>query len=366
MKFIAVKENLKESVLLVEKSAGKKTTLPVLSSILCSAEKGKITLTATNLETAVEVWVGGKIEREGKIAVPARTLSSYVSFVGGDHVTCSVKGGNLEITSSAGHTIIHGQAADDFPLIPKQEEIGTFTISATLLQTALQSVVMAAALSDIKPEIASIYFSVAPQKVIVVATDSFRLAEQGIEGTFGNKGWSHVFLLPLKSAHELIRLLDKEDGDTAVSLGVGQVVFQTKRFRMVSRLTEGTFPDYQRIVPTSFTTEFTLSKDIIMDMLRVAGVFVSKLHDVTFHINPTEKHIEVRAANIDVGENVARASTPITGADMRITFNYRYLMDGLQHLSGELLFCFASPEGPLLIRPKNNQSYFYIVMPMKV
>lgn len=366
MKFIARRENFKDGVLLVEKNAGKKVTLPVLSSILCSAEKGKITLTATNLETAVEVWVGGKIEREGKIAIPARVLSSYMSFIGGEHITCSVKGGNLEIVSNTGHTIIHGQAADDFPLIPKQKEIGTFTISTRLLQTALRSVVMAAATSDIKPEIASVYFSVTPTNTTLVATDSFRLAEQQIKGVFSEKGWSQVFLLPIKSAHELIRLLEKEDEDIIVSIGVGQVEFQTKRFRMVSRLVEGAFPDYQRIVPTSFTTEFVLAKDVVMEMLRVAGVFISKLHDVTFHINPSEKHIEVRAANTDVGENVVRASTHITGKEMNITFNYRYIMDGLQNLEGDLFFGFASVEGPLLIRTKNNTPYFYVVMPMKV
>ncbi|MEK7173618.1 MAG: hypothetical protein AAB710_00890, partial [Patescibacteria group bacterium] len=86
MKFTALTENLKDSVLLAEKSTGKRTALPVLSSILCSAEKGKITLTATNLETAVEVWVGGKIEKEGRVALPARVLSSYMSLVGGEQV----------------------------------------------------------------------------------------------------------------------------------------------------------------------------------------------------------------------------------------------------------------------------------------
>ncbi|OGZ44316.1 MAG: DNA polymerase III subunit beta [Candidatus Ryanbacteria bacterium RIFCSPHIGHO2_02_FULL_45_17b] len=366
MKFIAVKENFKDGVLLVEKNTGRKTTLPILSTILCSAEKGKITLTATNLETAVEVWVGGKVEQEGRIAIPARVLSSYISLVGGEHITCSVKNGNIELVSTAGRTIIHGQAADDFPLVPQQTESESFTISGPVLQASLQHVVSASSLSDIKPEIASVYVYLTHQKAIFAATDSFRLAEQQVDGVFGEKGWSQSFLLPIRSIHELTHLLDREDGNVAVSLGVGQVVFQTKRFRMVSRLVEGSFPDYQRIVPTAFTTEFTLSKDVLVDMLRVAGVFVGKLSDITFHVNPQDKKIEIRAQNADVGENQVYANTPIIGKEMSITFNYRYIMDGLQNMSGDVFFGFASPEGPLLMRSKDDSSYFYIVMPMKI
>lgn len=366
MKFVARKENLKEGVLLVEKSVGKKTMLPVLSTILCSAEKGKITLTATNLETAVEVWVGGKVEQEGKIAIPARVLSSYMSLVGDEHVTCAVKNGNLEIFSPSGRTVIHGQGADDFPLIPHQNETTQFTISAASLRYALQHVAIAAALSDIKPEIASIYVSISPTKAIFAATDSFRLAEQQVHGVFGEKGWSQSFLLPIKSAGELIRFLEREEEDVVVSLGVGQVVFQTKRFRMISRLTEGVFPDYQRIIPTTFSTECTLSKDMFTDVLRVSGVFISKLNEVSLCVNPVEKHIEVHTQNNDVGENVVKTEMKGNGKDLKISFNYRYLMDGLQHLSGDVCFGFVSAEGPLLMRSKNDTSYFYIVMPMKV
>ena len=366
MKFIALRENLKDGILLVEKSTGRKTALPILSTILCSAEKGKITLTATNLETAVEVWVGGKIEREGKIAIPARVLSSYISLVGGDHITCSLKGGNVELVSAAGRTIIHGQTADDFPLVPQQKEAERFVINARQLQTSLQNVVVAASVSDIKPEIASVYSLFTSQKAVFAATDSFRLAEQQVGGVFGNKGWSLLFLLPARTAHELTRLLEGEGGDVDVCVGAGQVMFQTKRFRMVSRLVEGLFPDYQRIVPSVFVTEFTLPKDIVVDMLRIAGVFVGKLSNILFHVNPKEQKVEVRAQNIDVGENQIYANTPITGQEVTMSFNHHYIMDGLQNVSGDVFFGFATPEGPLLIRSKNDPSYFYIVMPMKV
>ncbi|OGZ45095.1 MAG: DNA polymerase III subunit beta [Candidatus Ryanbacteria bacterium RIFCSPHIGHO2_02_FULL_45_13b] len=366
MKFITLKENLKDGVLLVEKNTGRKTTLPILSTILCTAENGKITLTATNLETAVEVWVGGKIEREGRVAIPARVLSSYISLVGGDHITCSVKNGNVEFISNTGRTVIHGQTADEFPLVPQQTESTRFNIPGSVLQASLRNVSIASSVSDIKPEIASVYISLTHQKATFAATDSFRLAEQQVSGVFGDKGWSQSFLLPVRSVNDLTRLLEHDGGDVVVSLGAGQVVFQTKRFRMISRLVEGSFPDYQRIVPVAFTTEFTLSKDILLDMLRVAGVFVGKLSDITFHINPHDKKIEVRAQNADVGENQVHANTPVTGKEMTISFNYRYIMDGLQNMSGDVFFGFASPEGPLLMRSKDDSSYFYIVMPMKI
>ena len=295
MKFTALTEILKDSVLLAEKSTGKRTALPVLSSILCSAEKGKITLTATNLETAVEVWVGGKIEKEGRVALPARVLSSYMSLVGGEQVVFSAKGDNVEIVSQKGKTLVRGHTPDDFPIVPRQDEIGAFTVAAADFRDALRRVVFAAALSDIKPEISSIFFSVKPHIFTIAATDSFRLAEQKMEGMYGEQAACTV-LLPVRSANELTRLLDKEEGDVSVSVGKGQIVFLTKRFRMISRLTEGIYPEYQRIIPSSFGTEAVLSKENVLDLIRVAGLFVGKLSDITFVVNPKKQSIEARTA----------------------------------------------------------------------
>ncbi len=366
MKFTALTEHLKDGILLAEKSTGKKAALPVLSSILCTAEKGKITLTSTNLETAVEVWVGGKVEREGKIAVPARILSSYMSLVNGEQVTFLSKGAHVEVASQKGRTLIRGHATDDFPLVPRQEEMGAFVIAAPSLRNALNRVAFAAAVSDIKPEIASMYFSIAPSVVTIAATDSFRLAEQKIEGVFGENGVSHTFLLPARGAQELARLLEKEEQDISVSIGKGQIVVLSKRFRFVSRLTEGQYPDYQRIVPVSFGTEALAQKNGITDVLRVAGLFVGKLHDLTFSVDPKNQWFQARTANTDVGENTAQVAAQISGDPLQISFNYRYIMDGLQQLDGEVLFCFTSASGPLMMRAKDDQSYFYIVMPMKV
>lgn len=366
MKFVALKENLRDGVLLAEKSTGKKTTLPVLSSLLCSAQNGKILLVGTNLETAVEVWVGGKIEREGSVAIPARVLSSYISLVGGDQITLSSRGENLELSSDKGKTTIRGCSTSDFPLVPRQEEISRFTLPAGSLRYALHRVIFAVSVSDIRPELASVFFSITPTTTTIAATDSFRLAEQKIQGTFGEKGWSQVFLLPAKSANDLIHLLEREEEDVLVSLGKGQIVFSTKRFRLTSRLTEGSFPDYKQIIPAAFCTEFSLPKDIIMDTLRVTGLFVSKLHDITFHMQPSQKHVEVRSANADIGENTASLPVAIQGSELQISFNYRYVMDGLGQVEGDVMFGFTSASGPLMIRTTNDTSYFYLVMPMKV
>lgn len=365
MKFTTLVENLKEGVLLAEKSTGKKTTLPVLSSILCSAEKGKITLTATNLETAVEVWVGGKVEKEGKVALPARVLSSYMSLISGDQVTFLAKGNNVDVVSQKGRTLMRGFTSDDFPLIPRQEEIGSFIVAAHLLCDSLRKVVFAAAISDIKPEISSVFLSVSPRIMTITATDSFRLAEQKLDGVFGEHA-SYVVLLPVRSVNELTRLLDKEEGEVSVSIGKGQIVFLTKRFRMISRLTEGIYPDYQRIIPSSFSTEVVVSKENMLDLLRVAGLFVGKLSDIVFLVNPEKQSVEVRTVNTDIGENTTEVPAEVRGDSLQISFNYRYIMDCIQQIDGDMMLGFTSNSGPLLVRAKNNPSYLYVVMPMKV
>lgn len=365
MKFIALKDNVKDNILLAEKSVGKRVTLPVLSSILFSAEKGKITLTATNLETGVEIRVGGKIEKEGKIAIPARVVGSYVSFVDGDQITFFASGDNLEIMSPKGKTVIRGYPAADFPLLPRLEIQKITSVPAAPLYQALVRVLPAVALSDIKPEIASILFSFTSPVLTVVATDSFRLSEQKIQNIQANN--QELFLLPARSATDLIRFLDKEQEDVEIQKGNGQIVFSTSRFRMVSRLTEGVFPEYTRILPTSFTTEVIVDRKALVDALRIAGLFVGKLYDVTFRVNSDDHTLHIEAANTDVGENTAYIDADTRGESLGIRFNYKYIMDGLSQITEKDLFLgFTSVNGPLLMRNKDEKKFLYLVMPMKV
>lgn len=367
MKFVSIKDNLKEAILLVEKTTGKKVTLPILNAILFKAEKGIITLTATNLETGIEVWIPGKILEEGQAALPGRVISSYVSFLTDEQVTLESQKDNLTIATPRGKTLIKGYPVADFPLLPKLKRDYLFTVSAPAIREALAKILVATAISDIKPEIASVLFLFSPRGLKLAATDSFRLAEWKTEGTFGTHTEPVAMLLPGRSAAELMRLVEVEAQDVEINIAKGQVTFVTKRFQMVSRLTEGVFPEYGRIIPAKFATEVVVVREELIQALRLSGLFVGKLNDVGLSLDASKGIIELTTANTEVGENTHRVGADIRGESLSISFNYRYFLDGITQLSSEKIFLgFNGPSGPVLMRNQNDTTYLYIAMPMRV
>ena len=367
MKFTCIREQLRQSILLVEKSTARKITLPILGSILFSTEKGKITLTTTNLEIGTETWLNGKITEEGRVALPARVISAYIAGLSDEHITFSSQGENIIITTATTKTLIKGYPVDDFPLLPKVKKDEVFRLPAGEVRRGLMKTVLAAATSDIKPELSSILCKFSKNSLKITATDSFRLAEYTIPSLFITVKNLPYILIPLRTAIELIRLLEIEIGEVEVTVTSGQIMIHGEQFLLVSRLTEGSFPDYDRIVPQKFTAEVIVQKETLVSVLRAISLFSSKLNDVALSLHSKNNTMKLQTANVDVGEYGADIPIQILGEELEISFNHRYLFDGVQQIESKDVFLgFSSATGPVLIKEHNGAGYFYLAMPMKV
>src|SRR3989338_10821379 len=367
MKFTCIREQLRRSILLVEKSTARKITLPILGSILFSAEKGKITLTTTNLEIGTETWLSGKVLEEGKIALPARIVGAYISGLSDEHITFTSQEENIIITTASTKTLIKGYPIDDFPLLPKVKKDEEFRLPAQEVRRGLIKTVLAAATSDIKPELSSILCKFSKNALKITATDSFRLAEYTISGLFITVKNLPYILIPIRTAIERIRLLEIETGEIEVVATSGQIMIHGDRFTLISRLTEGAFPDYERIVPQKFAAEVVVEKELLVSTLRAISLFSSKLNDVSLALHVVGMSMKLKTANVDVGEYSADIPIQISGEDLEISFNHRYLFDCIQQIEGKSVFLgFSSATGPVLIKEHNGAGYFYLAMPMKV
>jgi DNA polymerase III subunit beta len=366
MKFTCVKDNLREAIFLGERLVGKKLALPILNAILFTAERGKITLTTTNLETGIEVWINAKIEKEGRVAIPARIISSYISSLRDEQVSFSLEGDTLVVTSGGTKTHIKTFPPDEFPLLPKVSNGELVTFPSDQVKNALSHVVMSAAVSEIKPELASILFKFDATTCKITATDSFRLAEKKISLPKVPTNTPY-FLLPVRTALEIIKLLEGDEKEVNMNVAKNQIMITTGKFLLVSRLTEGVFPEYEKIIPSKFATEVRMKREDMLDILKVAGLFVGKLQDVTLEVDATKNTIQASTSNSEIGENTSKVTADVSGEPLRVSFNYRYLMDGISHLDSlDIIFAFASASGPLVMRNTNDTSYLYIAMPMKV
>lgn len=363
MKFSCVKENIEKALATAERFTGKNLTLPILGNVLLEVKGNEMSVTATNLEYGVEIKVPGRGIKDGKVSVPAKILNSFFqSLKSSEKIEFEEKQNNLYVRSSQRDTRVNGMNHEDFPLIPKIKKTISVAIETKPLKDGLEKVLPAVSSSEFKPELTGVYLQVLPREVRLAATDTFRLAEK-IFSFKGKEGESFSFILPQRVALELSRIISQVER-VEVATGDNQAIFEGDGFKIVSRVIEGTFPEYSGIIPKNFETTSFVGREELMGAVRSASIFSSKIQEVTFVFEGNEA--EISSSNTEVGELKAKIPVASTGKDLSVSFNYRYLLDGLSALDEEDVFVGLNGEAaPSLLRNKSDGSFQYILMPIR-
>ena len=363
MRASTTKEKLLHGVLVAERVTGKKDTLPVLSCVLIEVVGQTLQLRATNLEAGGGVVVAADVEEKGVVAVPAAILSQTLRAIAGDKVALALEERNLLVESRGTKTIIKAIPHDEFPKLasPAEHEKGN-RISREQLIQGLQAVYYAASPSMIRPELGSIYLAIGGAGITCVATDSFRLAEKNI----GTGEREEEVLIPLKHALELSHVLEHSDAEhVKLFAGDSQLSVTSDGVRFISRIVDGTFPNYKEIMPKNFSTEATLLKSDVAEMLKKARVFSGNDQHVGFHVYPKRKLFSATARSPEVGEMSDTMDAALSGEDLDINFHIGYLSDCLPTVdSDSITLGFSGPGKPLVIRGVSDQSFSYLVMPL--
>jgi len=359
-------EKLKQAVSLVERVAGKHLTLPVLSCVFIEANKNTVIFRATNLDIGIEVSVPAKTGEIGFVAVPAHTLSSFLSNIYGKEQVVSLESvsENLQIKLSRSKGVIKTFPADDFPAIPAVNGEEAIQLPAEALLKGIRAVWYSAAVSSVKPELSSVYIRQESEDAIFAATDSFRLAEKKVRLPKSAK--FNDLLIPFKNCADLIRSLESMGPTVTMRAAKNLVSFSNDDISITSRVIDGVFPDYRQIIPKGYTTEAVLLKQDMANALKTSMVFSDAFNQVHMAIDPKSKAFEVRTKNNDVGENETRLDAALSGEAIEANFNCKYLSDGFQSMeSDSLSLQFNGRNRPLVIRPiSGDQSFLYLVMPM--
>ena len=363
MKFKTVKEKILNAVLLAERIVGKKESLPVLSCVLIDVGK-ECVIRATNLEAGLETTVPCTVDERGVIAVPATILSQTLRSLGADTVMFSIEESNLLIQSRGTKTLIKATPHDEFPSFSSAVSRGGIPIARERFIHGLQAVSYAASPSMMRPELGSVFITIKSGKLVVVATDSFRLAEKTVLD-IGSKEELEL-LVPLRHVLELLHVLERVDEDV-VQLVVddSQLVVSGGGTRYTSRIVDAAFPNYREIVPKSTTTEATILKNDFAEVLRKARVFSGGEQHVGFHVYPKKKLFTATARSNDVGEMSDSIDAALSGEDLDINFHVGYLADCLSSIeSDSIVLAFSGPGKPLVIRGVSDTSFMYLVMPL--
>ncbi len=375
MKVTILKEKLKNGISIVERVADRVVGLPILNNILINVEKNFLNLTTTDLEIGINWWSLVKTEKEGKIAVPTRVLSGFVNFLPDKPIQLELKGLNLKVDCENHQTSIKGLNPEEFPIIPKITSDENISIKSSIFCQGLGQVVDFVGYASSRPEISGIYFSFQKNLIIITATDSFRLGEKKIfiNPPFEGLSKDYSFILPQRAAKEIVNIFSAKDENLTVYLSPNQVMFETflpetphPQIQLVSRLIEGEYPNYQEIVPQKYETQITLSRNDFINQVKLASLFGGKINEVKLKIDSLKNKINISSQNPDLGEHRSILNGKAEGKNCEISFNYRFLLDGLLNIkTPEVILELSGSEKPGILRPKGDESYFYLVMPIK-
>lgn len=372
MKIEILKENLKHCLGIIERIVVKNLSLPALNNVLIDTEDSFLSLVSTNFEATVKFWVLSKIIKKGKIMVPVKIFSSFISSLPNEKITIEAKGQNLHIECQNFKTQIQGYNPEDFPIIPEFKEMGRVEIESQNLCRGLSQVIDIPVDSKAKPEISGVYFSFLKNNLRVVSTDSFRLAEKNIL-IKNSLTKENSFIIPQKPARDIASALENKDGPVFVCFSENQVLFdfpakeaKHSQIQIISRLIEGEYPNYQEIIPNNFKTSVILKKDEFLNQIKTASLFSGRINEVKISINPSKKEVEIFSKSPDIGESKSNIRAEAKGEPMEISFNYKFLADGIQNIkSSEMVFEASKEDGPCVLRPLGDNSYLYVVMPIK-
>jgi len=377
MKVIILKENLNNGLNIVSRVAGKNLTLPILNNILLTTEGNFLSISSTDLELGIKYWSLGKIERQGGLTVPAKILSSFVNLLPEEKIALEVKNQVLYIDCGNNKTQIKGLDAQEYPIIPKIEDDKPIELNTLPFCEGIAQVVDFTAPNQTRPELSGIYLRFQRDRALLVATDSFRLAEKTLY--FEQKiDREESFILPQKAARELVNIFSERKGKLKLYFSPNQILFEYPmsetthpQIQVVSRLIEGDYPDYQSIIPQKHDVQLSLSKNEFLNQVKAASIFSGKSNEVKIKVNIKKQEIEMLSQSPELGENRSVLAGKVTDTSGKVkeietTFNYRFLVDGLLNIkSSKVLFELNGEEGPAVLRPEGDTNYLYVVMPIK-
>lgn len=368
MQLIILKDNLKTALIKTERAVTQNSNLPILKNVLLSADKNLV-ITSTNLELAIKTKAACKVVETGEITIPFHPLFSIVNNTQSERVTLQLDGEVLNIKTDNYEAKIQGLKADEFPIIPKIEEREkNIKIKTEILKTAISQVINAAQISELKPELSGILFDYQIGVLKLAATDSFRLAEKTLLNTDFESMFDEGFrvIIPLMTVNEVIKVFENNE-EVTIAKDENQVLFESENSSVISRVISGEYPDYQGIIPKDFTTTLHIDRSELINAMRLVSSFSGKTTEVKLSLKEDANFLEIYSSTQSLGENNYKIPVKREGKDINeITFNWRYLLAGLQSISQEeIVFSLNSTQKPAMIKPQGDDSMFYIVMPLE-
>ncbi|MGD0523382.1 MAG: DNA polymerase III subunit beta [Candidatus Microgenomates bacterium] len=371
MKLQILQENLSKALTNAARFTSVRAQLPVLGNIKLSTQKTKLLVASTNLEVAVVISVGAKIESEGDITVPAKTITELVANLPVGTISLEVDKEQLKIESTNFSSGLSGMNASDFPAIPEKVDIkNSLVLPKELLLGALSQVIFAASVDETRPILTGILFIFKKDKLVLVATDGFRLSQKAIPVKI--EGEVETLVLPKFAISEISRLAG-EDEEILLNYKKtdNQAVFGFSDTILSSRVLQGDYPDYERIIPKSSAVKIAVDKEEMLRAVKLASVFArDSANIVKIKVGKDTLGFSAESSTSGSQKNKIDAKVEWKGSvveDFEIAFNYHFIEEFLHAVSGEEVSIeFSSESTPGVFGDPTDPTFLHLIMPVKI
>lgn len=380
MKFVVPQQDFSKALTLAGKSLLTKANLPVLSNLLLTASKNRVEILSTNLETATKVNIGGKVETEGEITLSGKTLQEFVSQLPADGEIIFEKLGEEAAVSTKGYKARFATiAAEEFPAIPKIGAGHKIKMAGGDFLKAVSRVAFAAAQDEGRPILTGVLCEFKKNKLSMVATDGYRLSFDEIK-VLEAPSLEIKTVVPARAMIEVAKIVselgvgDEKDGsfEILISEGLNQINFKLGEVEFTSRLIEGDFPNWQKVIPASFTSKALINKEEFIKVVRIASIFArdsGSILRLKLEVGGDKKQsLNVSAGGSQIGSGDGQIEVEMTGAGGEIAFNFRYLLEALGVIGDdEVNFEMVESLNPGKLTGIDKESkFFHIIMPVRL
>ena len=374
MKVTVLQENLARGLGVVSKAVSPRSTLPVLANVLIASDEGRLRLSATNLELGITCWIPARIDEEGSTTVPARTFSDLVATLPGDQVLLKLdpQTQTLNVRGGSSTNDIKCIDAQEFPPMPVPDFEGAVQINVGDFREMIHQVAFAASSDEARPVLMGVLLQVDKDKLTMAAADGFRLSvRKAVLSTPSSAPVSAI--VPAQALKELARVATDSEEPIYMILpkGRGQVVFRVKDVEVVSQLIDGTFPDYQQIIPRSYKSRTLVSTSSLLKACKQAEIFaregsnVARLNIKSSQGEMQPSELEISATSEETGKNETIVEATVDGGGLLIAFNVKFLREALEVIrTPNVALETSAPNAPGVVKPVGDDQFLHVIMPM--
>jgi DNA polymerase-3 subunit beta len=375
MKFICAQSELNHQLSSVSRAIPSRPSRPILANVLATADADSQTITLVGFDEVlgIESRFDAQVEESGTLTLPAKLLGDIVSRLPDGDLTIAVEEDEMTLASSSGRYQVKGLSAEDYPALPTVENGEVVELPAEALLEGLRGSLFASSADETKQVLTGVHLLTETDGLEFAATDGHRLAVVQTSDESGAVGEERIAMnvtVPAKALRELERMIQgyASNEPVTVRLEDTQVLFDLGNQKLTTRLLEGQYPNYRQLLPKQFARQVTLNRrELVSSLERIAVLAGQKNDIIKMSLNSVDQLVYLSVEAQEVGSGKEELQAQITGDDLDIAFNVRYLLDGLKAFdSNEVQMQCNAATSPAVMLPLGETKMTYLVMPVQI